>query len=195
MKPIDLEEIVKDIEKVGFEEWLLAELARAFQTARKGKTKTFDENEFEVNWLRNLRILHEAILSRTYKPGASLTFIIYEPMIREIFAAPFRDRIVHHFLYNLSAGWWDQQFIEDSYSCRVGKGTLYGVKRLQEKMRLVSDNFTREAWIAKFDLRGYFMSLRREDLYQLVSDGLCRQFDIVRGSDSGDKLYAVCKIF
>lgn len=66
-------------------------------------------------------------------------------MIREIFAAPFRDRVVHHLLYNFVAAWWDKRFIYDNYSCRVGKGTLFGVDRLRHHMMSASKNGQWEA--------------------------------------------------
>ena len=61
--------------------------------------------------------------------------------IKEVFAADFRDRIVHHLLVNrimdrLEKNYW----ISDSYSCRVGKGTLFGAKRLKEQLNLASNN-------------------------------------------------------
>ena len=111
----------------GVRRWLLIKLTQAFQEARKGKIKTCDEHTFEQHWVENIVSLRNSILEYRYKPSASVTFVIFDPMVREIFAAPFRDRVVHHFLYNMQAGWWDRRFIYDSYSCRIGKGTTCGI--------------------------------------------------------------------
>lgn len=35
-----------------------------------------------------------------YQPGRSIAFVIQTPVKREIFAADFRDRVVHHWLIN-----------------------------------------------------------------------------------------------
>lgn len=78
----------------------------------------------EINWYENLKQLTYDIIHRQYKPGRSKAFITRNPVIREIFAAPFRDRIVHHLLYGIVAPWWDDRFIYDSYSCRYAKGTM-----------------------------------------------------------------------
>ena len=51
------------------------------------------------------------------------------PKIREVFAADFRDRIVHHLLIRRLEPLFESAFIDDSYNCRKGKGTDYGVKR------------------------------------------------------------------
>lgn len=151
-------------------------LYECFMMARRGKTKTVDEYNFEVFWIENLMQLKEDIVKRKWKPSRSKAFITHTPVDREIFAAPFRDRIVHHLLYAVVAPWWDKYFIYDSYSCRRGKGTDFGVERMQKFMRGASQCGKRRAYVLKGDLSGYFMSLNREALYKKVMWGLDRQF-------------------
>lgn len=158
------------------ESWLLAELLEAFYAARKAKRMTNDEQKFEVRVTENLLQLRNDILLRYYLPGAGIAFIVHDPVMREIFAAPFRDRVIHHFLYNQVAEWWDRRLIDDCYSCRVGKGTLYGVKRLAHHIKSVSQNYTKKAYVIKMDVQGYFMSLPRKKLYERICWGLNRQF-------------------
>ena len=148
----------------------------AYFDARKGKRRSLDERRFEAHALENLVILRDDIIHRRYKPSRGIAFITLRPVRREIFAAPFRDRVVHHLLYNLVADWWDKKFIYDSYSCRVGKGTLVGIKRLQHHIASVSRNYTRPAYVIKLDIQGYFMSLSRKKLYDLVREGAKKQF-------------------
>lgn len=148
----------------------------AYLKARLAKRHTTDEQSFEVNAPVLLADLAEDIARRSYKPSRGIAFITFNPVIREIFAAPFRDRIVHHMLYDLVADWWDRRFIYDNYSCRVGKGTLFGIRRLQHHIMSVSENGSKEAWVLKLDIRGYFMSLPRRRLYDRVVWGLERQF-------------------
>ena len=105
-----------------FKEWLLEELIEAYYAARKnGKRKTKNEHRLEVNELENLITLRDTILARKYKPSKGIAFIIYDPVIREIFAAPFVDRIVHHFLYKHTISWWEPRLWRGAYSCRKGK--------------------------------------------------------------------------
>ena len=54
MKPIELEKAVEKVKQVGIRQWLLDELTRAFEDARKGKLKTYDEHHFEQNWIKNI---------------------------------------------------------------------------------------------------------------------------------------------
>lgn len=165
------------LEMTRFERFLLDELWEAYLGARKGKRKTVDEHQFELNAMENILNLHQAILNRTYKPSKGVAFIVQDPVVREIVAAPFRDRVVHHFLYNTCAEWWDRRFVADSYSCRKGKGTLYGQRRLQGHMRkAMNESAEGKAFIVKLDLQGYFMSLQHKKLYEQILWGLERQF-------------------
>ena len=192
MEPVDLENEINKVYREGLRRWLLAELTVAFEAARKGKLRTCDEHSFEEHWMENLVSLRDSILEYRYRPSASVAFVIFDPMVREIFAAPFRDRIVHHFLYNMQAGWWDRRFIYDAYSCREEKGTLFGVKRAQRFMQKVTDNYTKKAYIVKLDVRGYFMSLPRVKLYERVKWGLDRQFAKVMDDRMGYQIYKIC---
>ena len=156
--------------------WLRKEFKLAFLAASKGKKSREDVQFFTENYKTEIESLIQEIFNRTYKLKPSTVFIINKPVKREIFAADFRDRIVHHFLFNQVSGWWDRRFIEDSYSCRVGKGTLYGIKRLNKHIRAESDCYTKEAYLLKLDLQGYFMSLNRKKFYDRAMWGLDRQF-------------------
>ena len=156
--------------------WLIRALTRAFFEARKGKLKTADENAFEVRYIENIELLADDIMYRRYKPSRGIAFIVTRPVVREIFAAPFRDRVVHHFLHNMCANWWDKRFIYNSSSCRKGKGTHFGIGRLEHDIRSVSNNYRKETYIIKMDIQGYFMSLPRERLYYIICWGLKRQF-------------------
>jgi hypothetical protein len=182
--------MAEGLEEADYEEvwgWVNKMLYKAFFEARRGKLKTVNEQKFEENRDLNLALLTDAILECAYCPSRSVAFIIKEPTMREIFAAPFVDRIVHHFLILIVGDWWDRRFSVDSYSCREGKGTLFGIKRLERHMRRVSENWHREVWILKLDLQGYFMSLPRERLFEQVVWGLVRQFP-----DKG-LLYEICR--
>ena len=161
-----------------FENRLLYELYVAYLEARRGgKRGTFDEHKFEVNEFENLVNLRDSLLDKTYRPSRGTAHIIRNPVIREIFAASFRDRVVHHLMYDIVYDWWDRRFIYDSYSCREGKGTLFGVNRLASHIQSASQNFTREVYVVKMDIQGYFMSLPRKKLYERAMWWLNKQFE------------------
>ena len=160
-----------------FEHRLQVALWMAYKEARKGgKRKTADEHRFELNADRNLKILRKALLSKEYKPSRSMAHIIHNPVIREIFAACFWDRVAHHLVFATVYPWWDRHLIDDAYSCRLGKGTKYGIERLDYHIRSASHNYARKVWVLKLDIQGYFMSLPRKRLYERAMWGLKQQF-------------------
>ena len=83
---------------------------------------------FEMNYEKKLLQLGREIAAGTYTIGRSICFICFKPLQREIFAADFRDRIIHHLIYNYINPIFERSFLNDSYSCRIGKGTSYGIK-------------------------------------------------------------------
>ncbi len=151
---------------------LLEDVFRAYYAARKNKRNTLNQLNFELNLESNLIRLYEELRDKTYRTGKAITFIVTKPVKREIFAADFRDRVVHHLLFNYLAPIFERTFIYDSYSCRKGKGTLFGIERLQHHIRSCSRNYTAPCYILKMDIQGYFMSINREILFRIVTDKL-----------------------
>jgi hypothetical protein len=158
------------------ERWLYPHLYQAYLDARRHKRHTVDVHRFEIALSENLAELAREIADRSYHPSRGIAFIVDKPVKREIFGAPFRDRVVHHLIYNFVYAWWDKHFICDNYSCRVGRGTLFGIRRLYHHMASASHNFQRPAYVLQLDLQGYFMSLDRQKLFDITDAGLRRQF-------------------
>lgn len=154
---------------------ILEDLFKAYYDARKHKRDTINVLIFEKNFESNLFELCDEILERRYVPRSSICFVVDKPVKREVFAADFRDRIIHHFIYNYISPLFEKRFINDSYSCRKGKGIHYGVKRADGFVRKCSLNYTRDCYILKLDIQGYFMSMNKTILYQKVRDELVKR--------------------
>ena len=73
-----------------------------------------------------------------------------------MFAADFRDRIVHHLLVSRLDRVFEPRFIHDSYACRTGKGVLAASDRLMEFLRRFTVNGQRPAWALKLDIASFF---------------------------------------
>jgi len=143
----------------------LEELFDAYLNCRINKRNTANALVFEVDYESNLVKLCEEINNETYQIGRSIAFIVDKPVMREIFAADFRDRVVHHFLIGKLNNLFEKQFIHDSYSCRVGKGTHFGIQRIDKFIRQCSANYTKDCYILKLDLQGFFMSINKTILF------------------------------
>src|SRR5574344_458122 len=120
----------------------LEDVFEAYFECRKNKRNTCNAIKFEMNYEDQCYDLWQKINNGTYKPGRSLVFIADKPVKREIFAADFRDRVVHHLLYNYLAPVFEPSFIDDSYACRKGFGTLKGIERIEHHIRSCTENFT-----------------------------------------------------
>ena len=144
---------------------LLEDLYRAYLAARRHKRGKGYQVRFEMNQERELVRLRDELLARRYEPRPSSCFIIHDPKMREVFAAEFRDRVVHHLFYNYTHEIFERTFIADSYSCVKGRGTHYGIARLKHHIRSCSQNWNRSCSVLKLDIKGYFMHINRDILY------------------------------
>ncbi|TEU10313.1 MAG: reverse transcriptase [Anaerolineales bacterium] len=147
----------------------LENIYRAYRQCRRHKRNTVNAMLFEQNLEENLVSLHEELTIGSYWPGRSMAFLVEKPKQREVFAADFRDRVVHHILVGYLEPRWERWFIHDSYACRKGKGTHRGVERLQSFTRQVTANGTRRAWYLQLDIRGFFISIDRDILYERLA--------------------------
>jgi len=144
----------------------IEELFQAYIKCRRYKRSTANAIAFEVDYESNLVKLCEEINSGTYQPGKSITFIVNEPVKREIFAADFRDRVVHHLIIGKLNSLFEKEFIHDSYACRTGKGTHFGIQRINRFIRQCSKNYTQDCYILKLDIKGFFMSIDKGILFE-----------------------------
>ena len=147
---------------------LILDLHAAFQCAKRHKSNKPYVQYFERNLAKNLELLADDLLNHTYKPEPSTVFIVERPKKREVFAAQFRDRVVHHLYYNYTHELFERTFVADTYSCIQGRGTHYGIERLKEHIRQESHNYQRECYVMKMDKRGYFMHIDRQILLDIV---------------------------
>lgn len=104
---------------------LFALLVQAYLDCRRTKRNSASALAFEAHVESNLFDLHDELASGQYRPGRSICFIITRPKPREVWAAGFRDRVVHHLLYNHVSPRFYASFTADSCACIPGRGTLY----------------------------------------------------------------------
>lgn len=135
----------------GHTEPSFAELVAAYFACRRTKRNSASALAFEQDLERNLVVLHEELRAGAYRPGPSICFVVTRPRPREVWAAGFRDRIVHHLLYRAIAPRFEAAFIADSCACIAGRGTLYAAQRLEHHVRGASHNWSRPAWYLKCD--------------------------------------------
>jgi retron-type reverse transcriptase len=141
----------------------------AYHAFRRGKRNTPSVRIFDADWQANLVDLHEDLLAGTYRPGRSICFAITRPKPREVWAALPRDRVVHHLLYRRIGAAIERTFIADSSACIPGRGTLYAARRLEAKVRSITQSWTRQAYYLKCDLANFFVSIDKRTLRELLA--------------------------
>lgn len=140
----------------------LSEIWEAYLDGRVHKRTSKDCARYEVLLMERLPELQKAINNGTYQIGRSVSFVVTRPKLREVFAADFGDRIVHHLVIKRTLQIFEDYFIDDTYNCRKGRGTLFGALRVQDMIRMESNNYTRDCWVLKCDIQSFFMSIDKE---------------------------------
>ena len=152
----------------------ISSLLSAYYSCRRGKRNSFYALEFEYNYERNLYTLHNDLVSKEYGIGRSVCFVITYPTIREIFAANFRDRVVHHLLISHIEKDIDKTFIYNSLACRKEKGGILGIKRLRKDINKITNNKQTNAYYLKLDIQSFFYTIDKNILYELLSEKVAR---------------------
>ena len=144
----------------------LAELFEAYAKCRSNKRNTANALAFEVDYEAKLLALCNEINNGSYQPDKSIAFIVTQPVKREIFAADFRDRVVHHLVVGKLNSIFERSFIHDNYACRAGKGAHFGIQRAERFIRRCSHNYTQDCYVLKLDIKGFFMHINKRILIE-----------------------------
>jgi retron-type reverse transcriptase len=160
-------------------EFSFTDLVEAYLDCRRTKRNSASALTFEQRLEYNLATLHDELTSGAYRPGPSICFIITRPKVREVWAAAFRDRIVHHLLYRKIGPRFEAGFVADSCACIPERGTLYAARRLEGKVRSQTQNWSRPGYYLKLDLANFFVSIDKriaaEQLTRRISEPWWRQ--------------------
>lgn len=133
----------------------------AARKAQRGKRFRDNVLAFNYNLEQELNQIHHALTTQTYQPGPYRTFHIQEPKPRQISAAPYRDRVVHHALCNIIMPIFEESLIFDTYANRWGFGTHRALHRFT--------HFARSSrYVLQCDIRKYFPSIDHEILKTLL---------------------------
>jgi RNA-directed DNA polymerase len=158
-------------------------LRRAYHNASRGKRGKAPVAAFETLLADHLLDLQGELAGQTYRPGRYRHFYVHEPKRRLISAAPFRDRVVHHALCNVSVPHFEKAFIANSFANRTGKGTHKALAACQQYSRGYK-------YALQCDVKQFFPSidhaiLRRTLKTMLPDESLLWLVDRILASGSG----------
>jgi RNA-directed DNA polymerase len=112
-----------------------------------------------------LATLSRNVLQGRAPLGRAVRFQIHDPKPRQIVAACFEDRVLHHAVLNLTEARFEQSLADSAYACRQGRGVHAAVAAVQRGLQ-------RHAWLVQVDIAQCFASLRHD----LVLAWLARRF-------------------
>ena len=137
-------------------------LLRASWKAARGKQNRPAVARFMNDLEGRLNHLADAILQEQVPLGRCRRFIIHDPKRREITAACFADRVLHHAIMNLAEPRFERMLVESSFACRPGKG-------VHAAIIVVQNNLRRYPWLVQVDIQSYFPSIDHAILNNLLS--------------------------
>ena len=142
---------------------------RAFRKARCGKGFKKSTARFNLAALDGVNALIAQLKNKTYRVSEYTEFKVYEPKERIIQTTSFKDKVVQHSLCdNVILPRLQQVFIRDNCAGQKGKGTLYGLNRLQEQMQQFYDRYGFAVYILKCDIRKFFYNISHSQLKDIV---------------------------
>lgn len=106
--------------------------------------------------------LAQAVLAGEAPLGIAHRFVIHDPKRREITAACFADRVLHHAILNLVEPRFEQALAPSAYACRPGRGVHAAVQAVQRGLQ-------RWPWALQVDVAGYFTSIDHALLMQRLA--------------------------
>lgn len=143
-------------------------LYTAYKAAAQGKHDRAEILRHDLHCEKILWRLRAQLLDGSYRHGTYRTFQVYDPKVRDVSAAPFSDRVVHHALVRQIEPLFERIFINDSYACRKAKGTHAAVLRLQHFLRAAHARYG-EFYVLRADIRKFFASIDHTILLNLLA--------------------------
>lgn len=149
----------------------LENLYAAYFEAIKDKRYRDEIVRYTLDLDRNIFELREELLAETYVVGPYREFYVRYPKPRLVMALGFRDRIVQWAIYRQLNPYVDKRFIQHSYGCRKGKGTLAAAECLMNWLRLVNRKEDAAEWvIIKGDVSKYFYRVDHQVALEVYAD-------------------------
>jgi hypothetical protein len=148
----------------------------AYIDCLRRKRGTESAMRFSLDWMHGVVSLTDCVNDRTYTPSTSICFVVTRPRLREVFAADFRDRVIHHYIALRLEPLFERAFSDRTFNCRKGKGQLYGIRQLTRDFRECSADYTRDCWIMKLDLKGFFMSIDKQLMAHFIDEFIVSKY-------------------
>ena len=130
----------------------------------KNKKRRYDAARVHFNPQKIFEIA-EKIVHDTYKPTTSICFVLNYPRYREVFAAKYQDRIVHHLVAPFILSVTEQVHTHNgniSHGNRCKHSAHTAALQIQQNMQDYPNGY-----VATMDISGFFMNISRQMAYDI----------------------------
>lgn len=145
------------------------EVLQGYLDCRRRKRGKDTTTLYEADLSRNIVSTVAALRDGSWAPGSSMCFVVTHPKPREVWAATFADRVVHHVIYNRLRPRMEPRFVKTSFACIPQRGTLAGAEWAHRSMRRVTNGWSKPAWALQMDVANFFPSIDRHLLWSLFA--------------------------
>lgn len=127
-------------------------LCLAYYKARKSKQQNVEVIDYGKNLNSNIKHLQKQIETGDIEVGNYEYFNISDPKRRQICAASFPERVLHHAIMNICHPVFERNLIYDTYATRKNKGIYAAIGKAKKATK-------KYKYVAKLDMRKYFDSI------------------------------------
>ncbi len=165
-------------------------IIEAWIDCERNKRSSNSCTKFRWHAARDLVALWRQMCEGRYEPLTSMCFMVTVPVLREVWAGAFRDRVAHHW-ENLRFGpVIEKYFVEVgdcSMNCRKGYGSLRAVYTMQKAIYEFTEGYTRDdCYIVGGDFANFFMSVDKSLLWEYLEHIIMDEYV---GEDKSALLY------
>lgn len=146
----------------------IEEVLTAYTDCRQNKRGNATTITFESDLVTNIAKIWHEINDSTWTPSGHMCFVVESPKIREVWASPFADRVVHHVVYNRLRPRFEPDFIATSFACIPGRGTGGAASWAERSARRVTQGWSKRAYVGQIDIRNFFPSIDCQRLCDLL---------------------------
>ena len=157
----------------------LAAMYDAYDDCLRGKRSSAQALAYMPQAADDLPRLAREVWEGRYRPSTSTCFMVTFPKLREVFAAAFRDRVIHHWICLRILPLFEKRCHElgdVSHACRKGYGTKTAIQQVQDGMLRVSDHLQKKAWVYKGDIVGFFMNISKRRMWEILRDLIIKEY-------------------
>jgi hypothetical protein len=146
----------------------IEEIITAYEDCRKNKRNNATTIDFECDFFKNIMRIYESVNDMTWQPSGHMCFVVRSPKVREVWASPFNDRVVHHIIYNRLRPRFEPHFIATSFACIPGRGTGGAVKWAEKAARKTTCGWSKKGFVLQADISNCFPTINTNDLCNLL---------------------------